>query len=164
MRKILLSSIVLCFFSVSIILFQLSCSKQTIAQSTTSNSSLKFDILVKNKWKVQEVMSNFNCNNLHFIDGGINTTSVDYTKFQLTFNADSTGTYKDESGYVFSTKWKFTSPDFHNMECKVYNRTGLVNTFNWNMVEISDSSFQSITAITIGSNNILQSTRYVPVP
>lgn len=163
MKKLFLGSAALFLFATAIIIFQLSCSKQAIAQTTTTPLT-KSQILVKNKWQVQEVMSNFNCNNLHFIDGGINTTGVDYSKFQLSFNANGTGTYKDESGTIYTTQWKFTSTDEHNMECKMFYYGTQIAIFNWNMVEISDSCFQSTTAVTVGSNNILQSTRYVPVP
>jgi hypothetical protein len=165
MKKLFLSSVILLLFSITIIIFQLSCKKEVMAKNSSTNTILtKTQILIKNKWQVQEVMSNYNCSNLHFIDGSINTTGVDYSKFQLTFKIDSTGTYKDESGKTYTTKWKFVTADEHNMECKVFYNNLQVTTFNWAMIEISDSSFQSISAVSVGANNILQSTRYVSVP
>ncbi|HMG81512.1 MAG TPA: hypothetical protein VK559_00625 [Ferruginibacter sp.] len=123
--------------------------------------STKEDILVKNTWEVEEVMSNVHGKNLHYIKGGINTTGEDYTPYRFTFKSDSTGTYIDGGGNVYSTRWKFTSADGHNMEFIVEASTPLVYT--WNMVEISPTSFQSITALTIGDDDILQSTRCVPI-
>lgn len=119
----------------------------------------KREILVRNPWKVDEVMSSVNGKNGHYIAGGINNTGVDYSKFKLTFKNDGTGTYTAEAGVTFNTTWEFTSSDEHNMKLTVYESTPVI--FVWNMVEISENSFQSTTAVD--KLNILQSTRYVPI-
>lgn len=118
----------------------------------------KKQILIRQPWKVDEVMSNVSGKNVHYIRGGINNTGVDYSKFKLVFNNDGTGTYTAESGITFNTTWEFTSSDEHNMKLVVMEDKPV--TFIWNMVEISQKSFQSTTALS--SPVILQSTRYIP--
>ncbi|HTB51925.1 MAG TPA: hypothetical protein VK718_04050 [Ferruginibacter sp.] len=129
--------------------------------STSKLLSTKENILVKNTWEVEEVMSNVHGKNLHYIKGGINTTGEDYRPYKFTFKSNGTGTYVDGVGNIYPTRWKFTSSDGHNMEFIVEMPNPA--TFTWNMVEISPTSFQSITALTIGDDDILQSTRCVPI-
>jgi hypothetical protein len=96
--------------------------------------------------------------NRHYIRGGINNTGVNYNIIKLTFNANGTGTYTAEDGTTYNTTWEFTSTDEHNMLFVVNGS----ETFVWNMVEISETSFQSTTALD--KLGILQSTRYTPIP
>lgn len=138
-----------------ILLMQFSCTKDFNNQD---DNLTKREILISTDWKVDEVMSNVGGKNLHYIRNGINTTGVDYSKFKLTFKEDGTGTYTAESGQTFNTTWEFTSADEHNMKLVVFENKPI--TFTWNMVEISDKSFQSTTAVN--SPVILQSTRYIP--
>lgn len=147
------------FVVLSLILTALvySCTKDNMPEE---NPLTKLEILVRQPWQVDEVMSNVGCKNLHFIRGGINNTGVDYSKFRLTFKADGTGTYTNETGVTYTTAWEFTSADQHNMKLLV--NSGSPQVFIWNMVEISENSFQSITALD--KLSILQSTRYTPVP
>jgi hypothetical protein len=123
--------------------------------------SAKENMLVKNPWEVEEVMSNVHGKNLHYIKGGSNTTGEDYTPYRFTFKSDNTGTYTDGGGNTYPTRWKFMSADGHNMEFIVEMSNPAV--FTWNMVEISPTSFQTITALTVGDDNILQSTRCIPI-
>ncbi|HTN07639.1 hypothetical protein [Agriterribacter sp.] len=134
-----------------------SCTKDNLPEE---NPLTKLEILVRQPWQVDEVMSNVGCKNLHFVRGEINNTGVDYSNFRLTFKVDGTGTYTNETGVTYTTTWEFTSADQHNMKLLVNSSTPQI--FIWNMVEISKTSFQSITALD--KLSILQSTRYVPVP
>lgn len=122
----------------------------------------KEQILTKTEWQVEEVAGNINGSNYHYIRGRKNNTGPNYDIYRLRFNTDGTGTYMDSQGIVYSTSWKFTSADHHNMTLTLDTPTPV--TYSWNMVEISTTSFQSITILNSPGNNILQSTRYVPVP
>jgi hypothetical protein len=107
-------------------------------------------------------MSNVHGLNLHYIKDSFNNTGEDYSIYRFTFKSDGTGTYIDGAGNTHTTAWKFTSPDGHNMEFTLTSPNS--STYIWNMVEISEKSFQTITALTIdNNNNILQSTRCVPM-
>ena len=119
----------------------------------------KTHFLAANTWIVDEVFSNVKGRNHHYIRHGINTTGHDYGKFELTFNEDGTGTYTSEEGIVYTTEWRFTSADEHNMIMVLDNG----QAFNWSMVEISKTSFQCITDLHVDGHDLLQSTRLVPV-
>lgn len=133
--------------------------KPTPSSPCSREIKTKTQILIGSTWKVDEVFSNVNGQNLHYIRNGINTTGHDYGAFGLTFNADGTGTYTSEGGRVYTTHWSFTSPDEHNMVLELDGGP----SYNWSMVEISENSFQSITDLILDGRDLLQSTRYIPV-
>jgi len=115
-------------------------------------------VLVKYNWQVDEIWRNIAGVNSHYVRNGVNTTGTNYTQMRLMFNADSTGTYIDEGGTSHATTWKFTSADQHNMQLNVGAPSA--TTFTWNLVEISDSTFTSVTPV---GTNTLVTARYVPI-
>ena len=151
--KTLLLSLTTCIALYSLASFTFTKNKQAEVYKT------KEKILTENVWRVEEVKSNFSKQNLHYLNGKENTTGVDYSVFRLTFNNDGSGTYTDSDGYLHNTSWKFTSKDKHNMSFKIENGV----TYEWSMVEISENSFQSITELNVNGQDLLQSTRYVPI-
>jgi hypothetical protein len=95
MKKLLMSSIVLTVFSLSIILFQFSCKKDAVAQTTTTLT--KDQILVQKIWRVDQLHNSLNGVYASYFNGGANTTGVNYDNLRYTFNADGTGTYIDQN-------------------------------------------------------------------
>ncbi len=143
------------------------CSLCQVAVDTAAICSLcqvepptKTEILVKQPWQVDEVLRNIAGVNTHYLRGSVNTTGTNYDFIKLTFNSDGTGTYTDENGTTYTMTWQFTSSDEHNMQA-IVNTTPTPTTFIWNLVEISENSFQQTTVI---EPNGLISDRYTPIP
>ena len=114
-------------------------------------------VLTKYTWQVDEVWRNLSGTNTHYVRNGVNTTGTTYNLMRLIFKADSTGTYVDEVGTSHATTWKFTSADQHNLQLNI--GAPYATTFNWAMVEISDST---VTSTTPGTNSMVAA-RFVPV-
>lgn len=118
----------------------------------------RMQILTKYTWQVDEIWTTVSGANKHYVRNGVNTTGITYEKTRMTFKADSTGSYTDETGVYHTTTWKFTSADLHNVQFNV----GAPNpaSYTWNMMEISDSSFSNITPVGTGA---MVASRFVPV-
>ena len=153
------------YFHAALFVFVLfySCQKDHPTEETPPCPELpvpltKKEILVKNKWQVDEVARSIFGQNQKFIKGGVNNTGVDYNLIRLTFKADGTGTYTDEVGIVHTTEWKFTSTNERNVELKIGPPSA--QTFNWNLVEITEQALHNTTAV---GSDVLVSARYIPV-
>jgi len=118
----------------------------------------KTEILIKYTWEVDEVCRNLYGYNSYYVRGGVNNTGVDYDKMQITFQADGTGTYRDENSIVHQAKWRFVSNDHRNMELSV--SAPYPATYHWHLVEITDQALHNSTFV---DNDILVSARYKPV-
>jgi hypothetical protein len=114
-------------------------------------------VLVKYTWEPSEIWRNIAGVNTHYIRGGVNTTGTNYDVMRLSFKSDSTGTYVDETGLSHTATWQFTSADQHNMSFTIGPPSA--QTFIWNLVEISDSTF---TSTSPGGSASLLSARFVP--
>src|SRR5688572_19510310 len=119
----------------------------------------KTEMLTQKTWQVDEVLRNISGTNTKYIKGGTNTTGTNYNLIRLTFKTDGTGTYTDEVGIVHTTTWKFASTDERNLELVIGPPSA--QTFNWNLVEITEKALHNTTAV---GTNILVSARYTPVP
>lgn len=86
MKKLFLSSLVLLFFSASMIVFQMSCKKSVAAQNTKTKtdtvyvyncdtSSIEHQ-LTKKMWQVDYLTHLIGCTLSTFKKGGSNTTSI----------------------------------------------------------------------------------------
>src|SRR2546423_13678461 len=95
MKKLLLGSILLTTFAISIILFQISCSKPAHGEPPPT-SLTKEQILVQKTWKVDQLLHVISCQYSSYIDGGANTTGVPYENLRFKFNADGTGNHVDQ--------------------------------------------------------------------
>ena len=158
MRKLLLSSLVLVFFALSIALFQISCEKDAVAQSTTLT---KEQILVQKDWKVDQLHSNINGVYASYFRGGSNTTGITYDNVRYTFKSDHTGTYVDHHNTSHPVSWQFTSTDQRSM---TFSISGMVPD-NWQMVEISGNYLHATENFTVGTNtNNLHSFRLIQIP
>ena len=160
MKKLLMSSIVLTAFSLSVILFQFSCKKDATAQTTTPLT--KEQILVQKKWKVDQLHSSLSGVYASYFNGGTNTTGINYDNLRYTFNADGTGTYIDQNNTSHIMTWEFTSTDKREMKVTI---TGSSAPDVWQMVEIAGNYLHATEHFTIGSNtNNLHSFRLIQIP
>ncbi|MGN6493596.1 MAG: hypothetical protein ACTHLE_16465 [Agriterribacter sp.] len=157
-RKLLMSSLALIVFSISLVIFQLSCKKETTAQTATLT---KDEILVAKNWKIDQLHSVIDGTYAMYSNGGTNTTGVDYHNVRYTFNADGTGTYVDQYNDSYAITWQFTSADKRSIK---FTRSGK-SPDNWEMVEIADKYLHATQNFTVGSNtNNLHSFRLVQIP
>ena len=157
MRKILLSSFVLILFSVSIILFEISCKKTAAAQTTTLT---KDQILVSKTWKVDKLSHVISGQYSSYANGGTNTTGINYDNTRFTFKENGTGTNIDASGTTYSFIWQFTSTDKRTMQLTL---NGTTNT--WDMLEITDNYLHATVNLILGGNsNNIEAFRLKQIP
>jgi hypothetical protein len=158
MRKLFLSSLVLVFFAFSIALFQISCKKDAVAQSSTLT---KQQILVQKDWKIDQLHSNINGVYASYFRGGPNTTGITYDNVRYTFKSDGTGTYVDQHNTSHSVSWQFASADQRSM---IFSISGMAPD-SWQMVEISGNYLHATENFTVGTNtNNLHSFRLIQIP
>jgi hypothetical protein len=149
MKKLLFSSIVLTVFSISMILFQLSCQKSASAQTNTTLT--KDQILVAKTWRVDKLHHVISGQYSSYAYGGTNSTGINYDTLRFTFSSNGMGTYIDQSGKSNNFTWQFTSTDKRSMQVTVNGHTD-----NWDMVEIADNYLHASVNLILstGSNNI----------
>jgi hypothetical protein len=159
MKKLLMSSLVLVLFALSIILFQLSCKKDAVAQTGTLT---KQQILVQKTWKLDQLHSVINGVYASYFNGGTNTTGENYGNLRYTFKDDGTGTYIDQTSASRSFTWQFTSGDQRSMRLVI---SGAAAADNWQMVEIAGNYMHCTENFAIGSNsNNLHAFRLIQIP
>jgi hypothetical protein len=157
MKKLLFGSIVLTAFSFSIVLFQMSCSKQSSAQSTTKT---KDQILTEKTWRVDKLHHVIGGTYSSYTSGGANTTGINYNLLRFTFNSNGSGVHIDQNGVTKNFTWQFSTPD---------KRTLLLTldatTYTWDMLEIADNYLHASVNLTIGGNsNNIETFRLIQVP
>ena len=158
MKKILMSSIVLTVFSVSMILFQFSCKKEATAQTTTTLT--KEQILVAKTWKVDKLHHVISGQYSSYTNGGANTTGINYNNLRFTFNSNGTGTHIDQTGTSYSFTWQFTSTDKRILQITVNGRTDV-----WDMLEIADNYLHASANLNLSGNaNNVETFRLIQIP
>jgi len=152
-----MSSLVLTVFSLSIILFQISCKKDAAAQTTTLT---KDQILVAKTWKVSKLHHVLSGKYSSYTSAGTNTTGLNYDVMRFTFKADGTGTNITVDGTSFPFTWQFSSPDKRSMSITL-NGT----TVTWEMLEIVDNYLHASVNLTLsGNSDNLETFRLIQVP
>ena len=146
MRKLLMGSIVLTVFSLSIILFQFSCKKDATAQSTPP-APTKDDILVAKTWKMDRLHHVISGQYSSYTNGGTNTTGINYDNLTFKFNANGTGVLTDQNSTSYNFTWQFTTTDKRNLQVTAAGRTD-----NWEMVEISENFLHASVNLILGAS------------
>lgn len=160
MRKLLYTSIILTFFSISITIFQMSCSKPAKAEPPVESRE---DILVKRTWKVDELHHEIGCAYTYYINGGINTTGIPYENLRFKFNSDGTGTHVDQLGTSHSITWNFGSADKRSLDLTIPDFGSI--TYHWRMVELSGNYLLATVNLVIGGDaNNMESFRLIQIP
>lgn len=161
MKKILMSSIVLTTFALSITLFEMSCKKEATAQ--TSTTLTREEILVQKTWKVDRLHHVIGGKYSTYTNGGINTTGTTYDVLRFTFKSDGTGTHTNENGATYQTTWQFSSADKRTLVLNVKAPTPFTNT--WEMVELAGNYLHASTVLTVsGNSNNIETFRLVQIP
>jgi hypothetical protein len=143
--------------ALSFVLF-LSCEKENPKNPPTTQLSKK-EILVSKSWEVDELLHNVSCENSHYMRGGENTTGITYDVLRFTFNANGTGTHINQDGTAYTTTWQFLTNDDRNLRISLNGGS----TFDWNLVEITDSTVHGTVSFITEGSNILESFRLVPI-
>jgi len=147
MKKLLMGSIVLTVFSLSIILFQFSCKKDAAAQTTTP-ALAKDEILVAKTWRIDKVHHVISGQYSSYTNGGTNSTGIHYENMTFKFNANGTGVLTDQFGTNFDFTWQFTSTDKRSMQVTATGRTD-----TWEMVEISENYLHASVNLILGASS-----------
>jgi hypothetical protein len=157
MKKLLMSSLVLIVFSISIVLFQLSCTKSATGQTTALT---KDQILVAKTWKVDKLSHVISGQYSSYTSGGGNTTGVNYDNTRFTFKDNGTGINIDATGTTYNFTWQFTSADKRTLQLTLNGRTD-----TWDMVEIADNYLHATVNIILGANtNNIEAFRLKQLP
>ncbi|MEJ7741004.1 MAG: hypothetical protein WKF97_26600 [Chitinophagaceae bacterium] len=163
MQNLLKGSLVLTTFALAVILFQISCKKDTTAQTTTTPVLTKEQILVQKEWKVDRLHHVLGGAYSSYSDGGTNTTRIPYEKLRFTFNSNGTGIYIDQFGSSYPTNWKFTTADKRALTLTVNAAAPFTNY--WEMVEIADNYLHASVNLTIsGNSNNIETFRLIQMP
>lgn len=159
MKKLVMSSIVLTVFSMSMILFQFSCKKEAVAQTTSALT--KDQILVAKTWKVAQLHHVIGSAYSTYTNGGINTTGINYDNLRFTFNSDGTGTHIDPSGNSHTMLWQFTNSDKRTLQVTLDNSSSNL----WQMVQIAGNYLNASAQVTIsGNSNNIETFQLIQVP
>src|ERR1700682_3217644 len=148
MKKLLMGSIVLTVFSMSIILFQFSCKKDAAAQTITTPAPTKDEILVAKTWRVDRLHHVISGQYSSYTNGGTNTTGINYDNLRFKFNANGTGVLTDQNSTSYDFTWQFTSTDKRSLQIIATGRTD-----NWEMVEISENYLHASVNLILGSSS-----------
>lgn len=161
MKKIIISSIAIAFFSSSIILFQIANSKKANAASTANSIPLtKEQILVAKVWKVDKLHHVIDGQYSSYERGSINTTKIDYDKLRFTFNKNGSGTHINNEGDFFNFTWRFMSKDKRSLGLTINGQTQI-----WDLLEISGKYLHTSANINIAGNpNNIETFRLVQIP
>ena len=153
-----MSSLVLTVFSLSIILVQVSCKKDAVAQTPTALT--KDQILVAKTWKVSKLHHVLSGKYSSYTNGGTNTTGSNYDVMRFVFKADGTGTNVTVDGATLPFTWQFLSTDKRSLSLTL-NGT----TVTWDMLEIVDNYLHASVNLTIsGNSNNVETFRLIQIP
>ena len=141
-----MGSIVLTLFSLSIILFQFSCKKDAMAQ-TTPPAPTKEEILVARTWRIDKLHHVIDGQYSSYTNGGINSTGVKYDNLTFKFNANGTGSLTDQNNTSYDFTWEFTSTDKRSLKLSATGRTD-----TWEMVEISENYLHASVNLILGAS------------
>jgi hypothetical protein len=136
-----------------------SCTKEK-DDSLVKNSNLllsKTEMLTQQTWWVDELYHRLNVGTSHYKRNGENTTGITYDNMRFTFNADGSGTHVDQNGNILSLFWEFTGGGERNI---LLNVGGL--SYQWSLVEITEEAVHATVAVTVNSEDILESFRLQP--
>jgi hypothetical protein len=150
MKKGLLASIPVFIIMIVICSSQISCEKDSVTPTSKTDTVYncielsKDSILVQKTWKVDFVYSLIGNDLGKYINGGTNTTGINFDNQRYKFNSNGTGTFTNPSGNDYGLTWQFTTSDKRTMVVAV---SALGNTSTWEMVEIADNYMQfSVTS------------------
>ena len=150
MKKGLLASIPVFIIMFVITGTQIGCEKDSVTPVSKTDTVYncielsKDSVLVQKTWKVDFVYSLIGGDLAKYINGGTNTTGINFDNQRYKFNSGGTGTYTDPAGNNYDMTWEFTTSDKRTMVTAV---SALGNTSTWEMVEIEGNYMQfSVTS------------------
>lgn len=157
MKKLLLGSVTLAVFSLSIVLFQISCKKDANAQTTTMT---KDQILVAKSWRVDKVHHVIAGQYSSYTSGGSNSTGLNYDIMRFKFNSDGTGQNMQVNGTNYNFTWHFLSADNRSLQLTENGRTD-----TWDMLEIAGNYLHASVNLRLnGDSNNIETFRLIQVP
>ena len=161
MKKKLISSILMTVFSMTMILFQYGCKKESTTQTATQTSTLtKEQILVAKTWKIDKLHHVILGQYSSYTNGGSNSTGINYNNLRFTFNPNGTGTHIDQNNTSYNFTWQFTSIDKRILQITINGQSGI-----WDMVEITDNYLHASSNLNIGGNvNNVETFRLIQIP
>jgi hypothetical protein len=158
MKRLLISSVVLTLLSITMILFQLSFTKEATAQTKTTLT--KEQILVAKTWKVDKLHHVISGQYSSYTNGGTNNTGINYNIMRFTFSSNGTGTHIDPLGVNYNFTWQFLSSDKRDLQLTL---NGI--TYTWHMLEIADNYLHgSANLILSGNANNIETFRFIQIP
>jgi len=154
MKKLLVSTASFVALTILILGSQTGCEKETINNTITKTDTVficvpltKDSILVQKTWKVDHVYSLISGTLAKYVNGGVNTTGINFDNQKYRFNSNGTGTFTGPSADNHPLTWQFTTADKRTISIAIAG----VNTSTWEIVEIADNYLQ-FSVSTNGGN------------
>ncbi len=129
------------FFIGTALLIGTSCNKNNDSEpgTPTTQARTKTEILTYKPWMMQEEYDLEN-NVLNKYERGASGNTVNYDNELLTFANGGSGSFKDIQGNTYPISWSFQNSEQTKMMVTIQFPGGNV-PLNYNMVQLSDSSF-----------------------
>jgi hypothetical protein len=120
------------------------------------DTALTATILTANSWKIREIRALVSGSNYIYYSRGGSGNTQSYDNEYITFNANNTGTYVDNSGLQTTFTWNFT--DASNTKLVwVWNAIPSPITMTWENIYYEDASLRYTEYFTQNGNKILTS-------
>lgn len=139
----------LCFL---IVLFSLSCKKETTSKSAE-------ELLISNAWKASEVRGQI-ANNPVYYKRGASGNSINLDNESILFKGDGTGTYTDNNMGISSFTWSFTNPEKTKLTWNVQFTPAA--TIYWEIITLKEGSLKYVEYYNQGGTNIFSNEIRIP--
>jgi hypothetical protein len=130
--------------------------------STTPAALTKTQLLTKNTWQVEELISQYGNTQGQYKKGGVNTTGSDYSKYRITFSSNGTGSFTDPLNHTYTFTWNFAPGDETKMTIIANYPTPA--TLNYSFVNLDGNSFTYTIHYVESGNQALATARNIPFP
>ncbi len=135
-----------------IVLFSLSCKKETTSKSAE-------ELLISNAWKASEVRGQI-ANNPVYYKRGSSGNTINLDNESIMFKGDGTGIYTDNNQGVSSFTWSFTNPEKTKLTWNVQFTP--VATIYWEISTLKEGSLKYVEYYNQGGTNIFSTEVRIP--
>ncbi|MBN8825036.1 MULTISPECIES: hypothetical protein [unclassified Spirosoma] len=151
------SAINLLIIWTSIILVLSSCKKDDTPAPLTNTQ-----LLTQHTWQLYETVQQIGGVQTSYKMNGINTTGSDYSRVRLVFKTDGSGLLTDPLNNKYTLTWKFDRNDESKM-------TVVINypapaTLNYTLIYLDENTFSNTLFYSESGQQVLASSKYIPVP
>jgi hypothetical protein len=149
-------------FSISLLLVLIISACKKDSTTPAPPAPTKTQLLTKNTWQVEELISQYGNTQGEYKKGGINTTGSDYSKYRITFSPNGTGSFTDPLNHTYTFTWNFVSGDETKMTIIANYPTPA--TLNYSFVNLDGTRFTYTIHYMESGNYALATASNIPFP